>query len=119
MKAVILSSLFLLGLFLVSHYLFEPMYLYHELIWLDIPMHILGGLGVGTLVISLLKLAGIQVSLAQVILLYLVVAFSWELYEYARGAMVYDALYKYLDSVKDIVMGGVGVYVGYKLISTN
>ena len=118
MKAILLSSLFLFGLFLISHYLFEPMYLYHELTWLDIPMHVLGGLGVGILVISLLKLTGTRVSLGQALLLYLVVAFSWELYEYMRGAMVYDALYKYIDSIKDIVMGGIGVYAGHKLIRT-
>jgi hypothetical protein len=45
MKYVAFSSLYLVALFAISRYLFEPMYLYYELPWLDIPMHVLGEMG--------------------------------------------------------------------------
>jgi hypothetical protein len=56
MKYVAFSSLYLVTLFAISRYLFEPMYLYYELPWLDIPMHVLGGFGVASLAIALLLL---------------------------------------------------------------
>ena len=115
MKHVSLSLIFLLVLFLISHYIFEPTYLYHELVWLDIPMHVLGGLGVGLLFISLAELKHKRLPPSLLIFLFMFVAVSWEIYEYERGVMVYDGLYKYLDTVKDLVMGSIGMYGAYKL----
>jgi hypothetical protein len=115
MKPVLLSLGYLLILFLISHYIFEPTYLYHELPWLDIPMHLLGGLGVGFLFIHISKFYNHTLSLTALFLLFLVVAASWEAYEYLRGVMVYDELFKYLDTLKDIVMGSIGLYGSYRL----
>ncbi|MEI6810559.1 MAG: hypothetical protein WCK60_00730 [Candidatus Nomurabacteria bacterium] len=116
MKSVFFSLLFLLILFLVSHYIFEPTYLYYEIWWLDIPMHLLGGLGVGFVIMSIAKFYDLKLSLLQIFLLFMVVAIVWEIYEYARGIMVYDDISKYLDTVKDIVMGSIGLYSSYSLI---
>lgn len=115
MKPVLLSLGYLLILFLISHYIFEPTYLYHELPWLDIPMHLLGGLGVGVLLMHAAKLVDVKLSLASLFFLFLIVAASWEVYEYMRGTMVYDGILKYLDTVKDLVMGSIGLYGAYRL----
>jgi hypothetical protein len=50
MKHIIISALYLLTLFCLSHFVFDPSYLYNEIPWLDIPMHIMGGFVVGVLV---------------------------------------------------------------------
>ncbi len=115
MKYVLLSSLYLLILFSVSHFIFEPTYLYRELVWLDIPMHVLGGLGVGFLIIAICRLFKVNIDFPRFFILFLIVAFAWEGYEYMRGVIVYDALYKYLDFIKDIATGTIGVYGAYKL----
>lgn len=116
MKSFLLSFVFLLILFLVSHYIFEPTYLYYEISWLDIPMHILGGLGVGFLINALTNLSGNNLSFKEKLILFLIVAISWEIYEYIRGVMIYDSLFKYLDTLKDIFMGSLGFYFSFKLI---
>ncbi len=119
MKQILPPLSFLLVLFLVSHYIFEPTYLYHELVWLDIPMHLLGGLGVGFLINGVARLRGIKVSLLQMFILFFVVAISWEVYEYLRGVIVYDALYKYLDTTKDFIVGSFGLFCAYKFTNNH
>lgn len=116
MKSIFFSLLFLLILFLVSHYIFEPTYLYYELVWLDIPMHILGGFGVASLTRAILAYQGIKVSYKNLFLAYICVAIAWEIYEYVRGVMVYDSIYKYLDTVKDLFDGYLGMSLFYFFI---
>lgn len=116
MKSIFFSLLFLLILFLVSHYIFEPTYLYYELWWLDIPMHILGGFGVASLTRAILSYKGIEVSYKNLFLAYICVAIAWEIYEYVRGVMVYDSIYKYLDTVKDLFDGYLGMSLFYFFI---
>lgn len=78
-------------------------------------MHLLGGLGVGLLIISTSKFYNLRLSLLQMFLSFMVVAVAWEIYEYVRGVMVYDDMSKYLDTVKDLFMGSVGLYSSYLL----
>lgn len=78
-------------------------------------MHLLGGLGVGFLIISVAKVYDLKLSLLQIFLLFMIVAVVWEIYEYIRGVMVYDDFSKYLDTIKDIVMGSLGLYGSYSL----
>ncbi len=115
MKSVFLSLFFLLVLFLISHYIFEPTYLYYELWWLDIPMHILGGFGVASLAKAVLSYKEIKVSYTKLLLAYIIVAITWEIYEYARGIMIYDDISKYLDTVKDLFDGYLGMNIFYFL----
>ena len=105
-------------LFSVSRFFFEPMYLYHELPWLDIPMHILGGLGVSFLVHAVYSYKESKtVSLKYILYIYCIIAVAWELYEYIRGAMTYSrGLMDYLDTVKDFIGGGIGVVIGNTLL---
>ncbi|HCC06385.1 TPA: hypothetical protein DEP94_03450 [Candidatus Nomurabacteria bacterium] len=116
MKYIFLSLLFLLILFSVSHYIFEPTNLYYELWWLDIPMHILGGFGVASLTKAILSYQGIKVSYINLFLTYIFIATAWEIYEYVRGMMVYDDISKYLDTVKDLFDGFFGMSLYYFLI---
>ena len=116
MKYIFLSLLFLLILFSVSHYIFEPTNLYYELWWLDIPMHILGGFGVASLTKAILSYQGIKVSYINLFLTYIFIATAWEIYEYVRGMMVYDDISKYLDTVKDLFYGFFGMSLYYFLI---
>lgn len=116
MKSIFFSLLFLLIIFLVSHYIFEPTYLYYELWWLDILMHILGGFGVVSLTRAILSYKGIEVSYTKLFLAYIFVAVVWEIYELIRGVMVYDSIYKYLDTVKDLFDGYIGMSLFYFLI---
>lgn len=78
-------------------------------------MHLLGGLGVGFLIISTAKVYDFKFSLLQIFILFMIVAITWEIYEYIRGVMVYDGISKYLDTVKDIVMGSIGLYSSFLL----
>lgn len=113
MKAILLSAVYLLVLFLVSRFIFEPTYLYYELWWLDIPMHLLGGFGIGLLLLSVARYMYRSYSLVGMYAAFLTVAIGWEVYEYSRGIIVYDDVYEYLDTVKDIVVGSIGFYTAY------
>ena len=113
----ILSSLsFLAIVFLVSRYFFEPTYMYYEVWWLDIPMHILGGMGVGSFVYSVLTYKGIKVSYTKMIVAFLVIAFVWEVYEYITDKNIYETTSDYLDTVKDTIDGLIGVTIAYFFI---
>lgn len=78
-------------------------------------MHLLGGLGVGLLFISLAELKHKRLPPSLLVFLFMLVAVAWEIYEYERGMMVYDELSKYLDTVKDLILGGAGMYGAYKI----
>lgn len=108
MKNVFLSATILLSIFLVSRYIFEPTYLYYEFVWLDIPMHIIGGAAVTFFIASVATFLGQKPSVYYYFALYLAVAGLWETYEYMRGIVVYDALWKYFDSIQDVINGGLG-----------
>jgi hypothetical protein len=116
MIRIILSGLFLLVLYSLSHFVFEPAYMYFEIWWLDIPMHILGGLGVASLVYSILIYLRKPVTLLPIIVSVFVVAVTWEIYEYVRGVVIYDRLSSYLDTVKDLIDGTIGAYIAYLVI---
>lgn len=116
MVRIALSLIFLLVVFLISHFFFEPTYLYYEIWWLDIPMHILGGLGVGSLAYSVLSYRKIPVTYWKLVLVFVVIAFAWELYEYIRGLNPYASMDDYLDTLKDTIDGLVGVSVAYFFI---
>lgn len=113
MRKILLSLLFLAILFGISRFIFEPTYLYYELTWLDIPMHILGGIGLAFLMHAIFTYNGYKLSLLKFIIIYSVIALCWEIYEYERGVMVYDSIYKWLDSLKDYIDGIIGVYIVY------
>jgi len=116
MKPIISSSLFLLVLLSLSEFVFKPSYLYYELWWLDIPMHILGGFGVASLAYAIFSYKGIHLSYWNTFLAFVLVAVCWEIYEYANGIVTYEILGHWIDTGKDMVDGMVGMSVAYLLI---
>ena len=116
MKKIIYSLIYLAIVFSVSQFIFDPMKLYYEIWWLDIPMHILGGLGVASLAISVLKYFKMEVTFYKIIASFLVVAILWEIYEYVYslyGTYIWGG---WLDTIKDIIDGFIGACISYRLI---
>lgn len=116
MKHIIISSLYLIILFCLSKFVFEPSYLYYELSWLDIPMHIMGGFGVASLTGAILSYNGIKVSYAKLFLAYIFVALAWEAYEYVHNMLVMGEWSGWFDTVKDVLDGFIGMSVAYLFV---
>lgn len=120
MKQIVISSLYLLVLFSISHFIFDPTYLYYELRWLDIPMHILGGFGVASLSAAVYShLLKENISLWKILIAYSVVAVAWETYEYARDLLAYQAGNGWLDTAKDYLNGVIGSLIAYRFLIKN
>lgn len=117
MKPIIFSFLYLITVLALSKFVFEPTYLYYELPWLDIPMHIMGGFGVAVLASSILSYKKQKLSFVKVLVAYLVVAVLWELYEYTHDFMSVGAWQgTTLDTLSDIFNGFVGMVAAYFLV---
>jgi hypothetical protein len=113
MKHIIISALYLLTLFCLSKFVFDPMYLYDEIKWLDIPMHIMGGFGVTSLVAAILSYKGIKVSYTKLFISYIVVAIVWEVYEYFHNVAIRGFWSGWTDTVKDLFDGLIGMSFAY------
>ena len=113
MKKIIFSLIYLVIIFSVSQFVFVPANLYYEINWLDIPMHILGGLGVASLAVSVLKYLKIEITFWKVIVPFFVIAILWEVYEYVYslyGTYVWGG---WFDTIKDIIDGFIGAYISF------
>lgn len=114
------TTLFLLaGLVLsVLHYFSLEFYLYWRYLWLDIPMHFLGGIVVALGYLTLhdffpswsRKLFTLYKTLAVVVL----VAVAWEFFEVAIGVFFQQDRYV-VDTLADLIMGLTGGSLGYYL----
>ncbi|MBP6948946.1 MAG: hypothetical protein KBC41_01840 [Candidatus Pacebacteria bacterium] len=120
MIRIILSLLFLLTVFSISKFIFDPAYLYYELPWLDIPMHVIGGICVAFLVTSLLLYKKIKVSFLYIVVWYMIIAFSWEIYEHILNYMHVKTWYgsrmpleDIVDSLYDFLNGFIGMSIFY------
>lgn len=116
MKQIITSSLYLLVLFSLSRFIFDPTHLYYELRWLDIPMHILGGFGVASLASSVYRYFGKNISLWRIFVAYTIVAIAWELYEYTHDILTGQAWNGWFDTIKDYVDGALGMSIAYRFM---
>ncbi len=106
----------------VSHYFSIEFYLYWRYLWLDIPMHFLGGVaaGLGLFVLRDLRLVGTKgflsdrwLKLDAVFLYLLSVTVIWEVFEILAGTPK-SSNYA-LDTVLDIAMGLTGGLFAYWL----
>lgn len=104
----------------VLHFLSLELYLYWRFLWLDMPMHALGGS-----VVSLGLFAGHALgwpvprrwlNLLPVTLIVLAVALAWEVFELLIRVPVVDNFV--FDTVTDLIAGLCGGWVGYYLGST-
>jgi cobalamin synthase len=114
MKKVLTAAILTFLTFIVSRFVFEPANLYYELPWLDIPMHIWGGFLIGLLIVALSFYNKTFKNKQFFFLSLFIVMVIWEVYEYQRGVILYDGLFDYFDTLKDVVFGFLGGYLAYK-----
>ncbi|MFA5132168.1 MAG: hypothetical protein WC444_02460 [Candidatus Paceibacterota bacterium] len=116
MKHIIIAALYLLILFCLSTFVFDPSYLYYELPWLDIPMHILGGFGVANLVGSILLYNKKHPSYKKLFMVYLCVAIAWEAYEYIHDMIKVLVWNGWPDTIGDLANGWIGMSIAYLFV---
>ena len=116
MKRIVISALYLLILFLISRFIFEPTYLYYEIKWLDVPMHVLGGIGVASLGYGIWSYAEKTPTFWRIFILYAITAVAWELYEYSRDLLSSQSWNGWLDTTSDFLNGAIGAIIAYRLI---
>lgn len=114
MKRILGVLSLLLLTFIISRFIFEPANFFYEFPWLDIPMHILGGYLIGILLVSLSIYNKTFINKQFFFWVLFIVMVAWEVYEYKRGAVLYDKLFDYVDTLKDVVFGYLGAYIAYK-----
>lgn len=105
------------SLLAVSHVLALKLSLYWQYLWLDIPMHMLGGLlaslGVFTIYDLYHKFPKRLLLPIPVLLFVLVVALAWEVYELQIGIPV-ESGYA-VDTAIDLIVGMLGGVLGYMI----
>lgn len=90
-------------------------YLYWQYVWLDVPVHFLGGAVVTFLFFSLVDL-GVRLptwcqKVVPVLIMVFLVGVAWELYELLIGIVMRDNYV--FDTTLDLVMDVCGGYVGF------
>lgn len=106
----ILQFVLVVALLTVHYYAYQHD-LYWHYIWLDVPMHFLGGLWAGLAVTWGLRTIGWHVSFASVYVGVLAIGITWEIYEYIVGVQR-EANYAF-DTGLDIVMDSLGGILGF------
>ncbi len=109
------TSLVLVILLGVLHFIAETFYLYWTLWWFDNVAHFLGGLALGYVSLYIFCGSGIfkgKISLAQTMLasfvLVMILGSIWEIFEYANG--ITESTEKYsLDIIHDLLSDALGV----------
>lgn len=113
MKKILLFLFLIVGMLFISREVFERLHLYEEFIWLDIPMHLLGGFLLAGLFGSFALYKKKKPSYVLMISLFFIVASSWELYEYFIRQVTERSWYGLFDTIKDYCMGALGATIGY------
>lgn len=109
------TTLFLVSGFVlaVTHALSISLYLYWRYWWLDIPMHLLGGVVIGLLPFALRELHVVSstwwTSTRGVLITVFVVAVGWECFELVAGIPIEDDYI--IDTVTDLCMGFLGATI--------
>lgn len=103
------------SILMVIHVLSLELFLYWRYPWLDIPMHALGGAVVALLFFTIHDLTPKYPDRLlypiPVLLLTLLVALGWEVYELQIGIPI-ETDYK-IDTITDLIMGMLGAIMGY------
>lgn len=114
-------SLFFIGLLTlaIAHSFFIEFSLYWRYLWLDIPVHLLGGivvaLGVAILPFFNITYFEKRASLGVYILIVLSVGVVWEVFESVAVITIHDYDF-WLDTSMDLCMDVVGGYIGYGIV---
>lgn len=100
----------------VSHFLALELYLYWRYLWLDIPMHFLGGITVALGYLSLRdffpRLKDGWFNWRRTLIFVLAIAVVWETFEVVIGVSFDESRYV-VDTVSDVVVGLLGGLIGY------
>ncbi|MCB9818739.1 hypothetical protein H6788_01010 [Candidatus Nomurabacteria bacterium] len=100
----------------VFHYLFLELHLYWLYLWLDIPVHFLGGVTVALGFLTFLgffpKLVDRYFTLVRTVAFVLLVASVWEVFEVSIGIPFEEGNYVG-DTILDLIMGALGGMAGY------
>ena len=103
----------------VVHTVSIEFYLYWKYLWLDIPMHILGGvacaLGFSALPFFGLKHASRYTSMMWTVLFTLCVGVVWEMFEFSAGISQSEPGF-FFDTVLDLVMDVTGGLIGFGVV---
>ena len=103
------------SLWAVIHVLALELFLYWKFAWFDIPMHFIGGtvvaLGIFTLRDLKLLIPERWIAPSSVVLMVIVFAMVWEVYELFIGIPIEDNYV--IDTLTDLSMGILGGLVGY------
>lgn len=99
----------------VIHVIALKLFLYWKFAWFDIPMHFIGGivvaLGIFTLRDLRLLIPERWIAPSSVVLMVIVAAMVWEVYELLIGISIEDNYV--VDTLTDLGMGILGGLVGY------
>ncbi len=112
------TPIFILSFFMMAvfHFLALELFLYWRYLWLDIPMHILGGCVVALGYLSIRdffpKLKPKWFSLFYVIAFVVIVAVLWEIFEVVIGVTFDESRYV-IDTIADFIFGLLGGFIGY------
>jgi len=108
----------------VVHIVSLELYLYWRFPWLDIPMHLLGGVAVALALLLLLqwmpRMPRRYLALFPIVMGVLVVGLVWEVFEIWAGIPLIEPGFErdmLLDICMDIVGGAVGYVVGTSVAS--
>lgn len=115
LKATTILFLISLSVLAVLHFIALALFLYWQVWWFDIPMHLLGG---ASIVFGLHTLADLRIaprtfatSLVNMLIIVFGIAIAWEMFQYTVTEVL---KHNYLsDTLGDIITGLVGALVGY------
>lgn len=113
-----LSSIVLLAL---VHFIAIEFYLYWTYLWLDMPVHLLGGFCVA-LGFSILPLFRVRVparmrTVGWYTLVVLAVGVAWEIFEYLSGISLVDGDIFIIDTSIDLILDMLGGVLGYVTVT--
>lgn len=105
----------------VTHFLAETLFLYWRFWWLDLAMHMLGGVVIALGVYTLYDLRIVKsrswLTLGKIVVIVFMMATLWEIYEYVMQVAQQADNYV-VDTIWDYVMGLLGGCIGY-FVSNN
>ena len=112
---LLFAQLLILFPLAVTSWLAVEYSLYWRIWWLDIPMHLLGGLWAGIFSVWLIARRDNHPSLLWCLTFALFVGVAWEVFEYSEGiAAAYHFSYPF-DTAKDLAMDLLGAIFGWIL----
>ncbi len=119
MRNIIFTLLAIICTFSISQFVFNPLNLYYEIWWLDIPMHILGGALFALLFVNLSTYFKLKLEVKSLLIFVFFVGLVWEVYEYSMYVYFnYDWGGMY-DSIKDLFDDMLGASIALYINNKN